>query len=191
VEAVVPYDSIVLHRAKQVIKSDEFKYLRQLYLNKLNTVHISVLPKSQYLMVGDYVINFQKNTYGKLNLGIGFFAEYYTSGDAIHYSNQDSLITGLPYHLDSKNVNDVYNLMKEMDLSDAYVDTLIHSTVFAWEQSAGAGTRGIILNDTLDITLMKSKIELSEKEQHGGRLDKFVTLSPGIYYFRTSSYNPF
>jgi hypothetical protein len=81
--------------------------------------------------------------------------------------------------------------MKEMDLSDAYVDTLIHSTVFAWEQSAGAGTRGIILNDTLDITLMKSKIELSEKEQHGGRLDKFVTLSPGIYYFRTSSYNPF
>lgn len=183
--AIVPYEKIVLHRARQVIQSEDFRNLKDLYPSRMHAVPVSVLPRPEYFMIGDYVINFQKNTYGRLKIGLGFFADYYESGDELSFINLDSLISGLPYHVDPKNVVAIYKLMRSMHLSDASVDATTQSTVFTWEQSAAAGTRGIILNDTTDPTLLRSKIEIEAK------FEKWELLSSGIYYFRISPHDPF
>jgi hypothetical protein len=191
VSSVIPYDSIVMHRARSLIKSEEFRNLRLLYPSQLNSVAVSVLPKTQYFMIGDFVINFQKNTYGQLQHGLGFFAEYYSSGDAIHFSSVDSVLSGLPYHLEPSKVLNVYKLMLEMNLSDAYIDTSVHSTVFSFEQSAGAGERAILLNDTLASAFLKLKMESISNSRQSRKLEYFEPLSSGMYYFRTASYDPF
>ena len=183
--AIVPYEKIALHRARQVIQSEDFRKLKDLYPGRMHAVPVSVLPRPEYFMIGDYVINFRKNTYGRLKLGLGFFADYYESGDALTFTSLDSLISGLPYHVDPENVVAVYKLMRSMHLSDASVDATTQSTVFSWEQSAAAGTRGIILNNTLDPALLRSKIEIEAK------FEKWELLSSGIYYFRISPHDPF
>ena len=189
VSSVIPYDSIVLHRAQSMVQSEEFKNLRLLYPSQLNSVSVSVLPQTQYFMIGDYVINFEKNTYGPLQIGFGFFYEYYASGDSIQFASVDSMLLGLPYHLEPSKVLDVYKLMLEMNLSDAYIDTSIQCTVYSFEQSLGSGERAILLNDTLAPEILKQKIESIINSKKSKKLEYFEPISTGIYYYRTTSYD--
>jgi hypothetical protein len=178
--AILPYETLALHRARQVINADDFRNLKKLYPGRFHSVPVSVLPQAEYFMVGDYVINFKRKTYGRLKVGLGFFADYYDSGDRLSFTDLESLIKSLPYDVHAKDVIAIYELMQRMHLSDASVDRKTHSTVFAWEQSSAAGTRGIIVNDAIDPTLLRSKMEIEAK------FEKWEILSPGLYYFRIS-----
>ncbi len=184
-KAIVPYEGIALHRARDLIRSEDFRSLRELYPGRMNSVSVSVLPEPEYVAIGDYVIDFRKKTYGRLKFGLGFFADYYESGDALPFSDLDSLITSLPYHVESRDVIALYKLMRSLHLSDAGVDKKTRSIVFSWEQSALAGTRGIILNGSVDPTLLRSKLEVEEP------FERWEVLAAGTYYFRVAAHEPF
>lgn len=182
---ILPYEVFMISDARKIVNTQEFSALEQLYSSEGKAISFSVLPENDYFVIGDYVIDFNSHTFGPLQKGFGFFAEYYESAKAHSFSDTDSLVRALPSHLEPGAVKTMYSLMCQIGLSDVYVDTIIHGRIFAFVQSAGAGSRGILIDSTsTQATILQSLGKNSKVEQ-------LKLLSPGIYYYRTASYQPF
>lgn len=183
---IVPYEQVALGRAKSTVCSPSFDELRRLYPSRVDSVSVSILLEPEYFVVGDYVVNRERHRFGKTSEPMGFLFEYYRSGDANPYSDWDSLITDLSFNMSPKALDSLYLLLRETGMCDAYVDSALHATVFTWENSLGAGTRGVIVAPAIAETSLRDVFAERTARRECGKLAALEYIAPELYYFRTA-----
>jgi len=172
--AIYPHDKHKIEQLITMISTDEFGELQRLYSETYDSIYVSIFPVKNYIMVGEYVFNIKKRTFGKHTDGLGFFGEYYESGRKTKYTDEDSLLHSLSLNISSADLHRTYALLQQLEVMDIYYDSLIHAASYRFDASAGAGNRGIIMSPNVDRTAL---------EQQYGRITLLEKIAPNIYYF--------